>query len=168
MDQLLPKEDAEEAQKVAEEKAKQWAEIALVLEEFEMDEENKENHDKLWENATPGEVHERIRHHLTQHKFTQAISLLEAAKAEFPVFKNLENEGQNQMIEQLRTIFFMPLFREIAAQAEAEKSEKSKEDQEELKKQTFLVNYLKDSLAFTVTLNEALPTVCTLLGSKQV
>ena len=134
-----------------------------------MEEENKENHDDLWENASPGEVHERIRHHLTQHKLTQALSLLEAAKAEFPVFKNLENEGQNEVIEQLRTIYFMPLFRETAAAMEAEKAkEKASEENEELKKQTFLVNYLKDSLAFTVTLNEALPTVCTLLGSKQI
>ena len=137
-----------------------------------MDEENKENHDDLWENASPGEVHERIRHHLTQHKLTQALSLLEAAKAEFPVFKNLENEGQNEVIEQLRTIYFMPLFRETAAAMEAEKAkEKVNEEEgenEDLKKQTFLVNYLKDSLAFTVTLNEALPTVCTLLGSKQI
>ena len=137
-----------------------------------MEEENKENHDDLWENASPGEVHERIRHHLTQHKLTQALSLLEAAKAEFPVFKNLENEGQNEVIEQLRTIYFMPLFRETAAAMEAEKAkEKVNEEEgenEDLKKQTFLVNYLKDSLAFTVTLNEALPTVCTLLGSKQI
>ena len=134
-----------------------------------MEEENKENHDDLWENASPGEVHERIRHHLTQYKLTQALSLLEAAKAEFPVFKNLENEGQNEVIEQLRTIYFMPLFRETAAAMEAEKAkEKASEENEELKKQTFLVNYLKDSLAFTVTLNEALPTVCTLLGSKQI
>ena len=94
---------------------------------------------------------------------------MEAAKAEFPVFKNLENEGQNEVIEQLRTIYFMPLFRETAAAMEAEKAkEKASEENEELKKQTFLVNYLKDSLAFTVTLNEALPTVCTLLGSKQI
>ena len=136
-----------------------------------MEEENKENHDDLWENASPGEVHERIRHHLTQHKLTQALSLLEAAKAEFPVFKNLENEGQNEVIEQLRTIYFMPLFRETAAAMEAEKAKEKVNEEgenEDLKKQTFLVNYLKDSLAFTVTLNEALPTVCTLLGSKQI
>lgn len=135
-----------------------------------MDEDNKENHDSLWENASPGEVHERIRHHLAQHKLTQALSLLEAAKTEFPVFKNLENEGKNEVVEQLRTIFFMPLFRETAAAEEAEKAKEKAvtEENEELKKQTFLVNYLKDSLAFTVTLNEALPTVCTLLGSKQI
>ena len=38
---------------------------------------------------------------------------------------------------------------------------------EDVKKQTLIVNYLKDSLNFATTLNEALPVVCTLLGSKQ-
>ena len=38
---------------------------------------------------------------------------------------------------------------------------------EDVKKQTLIVNYLKDSLNFATSLNEALPVVCTLLGSKQ-
>ena len=48
-----------------------------------------------------------------------------------------------------------------------EKQEMVDEVTEDVKKQTLIVNYLKDSLNFATTLNEALPVVCTLLGSKQ-
>ena len=50
---------------------------------------------------------------------------------------------------------------------EQEKQENVDEETEEVKKQTMIVNYLKDSLNFATALNEALPVVCTLLGSKQ-
>ena len=62
----------------------------------------------------------------------------------------------------------MPLFREVAENDEREKENNDNEDSEEVKKQSFLVNYLKDSLNFATTLNEALPIVATLLGSKQI
>ena len=123
--------------------------------------------DALWENAAPGEVHERIRHHLIQNKFGQAISLLEEAKETFPVFKNLDAIADNQenISAQLRTIYFMPLFREMAR---VEENEKEDENNAELEQQKFLVNYYKDSLNFATALNEALPIICLLLGSKQI
>ena len=83
------------------------------------------------------------------------------------MFKNLENDDEGINV-QLKMIFFMPLFREVAEKEETEKAENDQEVSEEVKKQTFLVNYLKDSLNFATTLNEALPTVATLLGSKQI
>jgi condensin complex subunit 1 len=159
--EMLPKDDKEDAEKVAAEKMKQWTAIEAELSEFEA--ENDASEDNLWENAAPGEVHERIRHHLIQRKFGPAITLLQAAKDEFPVFKNLEVADED-LQAQLRTIFFMPLFREIAISAEEANGEVS----DEAKKQQILVNYYKDSMNFATVLNEALPTVCTLLGSKQV
>ena len=90
---------------------------AIEKELLEFDEAEDGIEDNLWENASPGEVHERIRHHLIQNKFGQAISLLNAAKEEFPVFKNLENADEI-VAGQLRTIFFMPLFREVAEKDE--------------------------------------------------
>ena len=55
-----------------------------------VEEDEDEAADGLWENASPGEVHERIRHHLTKKKFAQAVHLFSQALAEFPVFKKLE------------------------------------------------------------------------------
>ena len=46
--------------------------------------------DELWEGAEASEIHERIRHHLSKHKFGSATSLLAAAKDKFPIFKKLE------------------------------------------------------------------------------
>merc|ERR1712223_292510 len=164
LDEMLPENKTEaDCQKAAEEKAAQWAAIEKELKEFE-DEDGVE--DNLWENASPGEVHERIRHHLIQKKFGPAISLLNEAKKAFPVFEKLENEGED-ISSQLRTIFYMPLFRDVAEKDEQEKQENVDEETEEVKKQTMIVNYLKDSLNFATALNEALPVVCTLLGSKQ-
>ena len=101
LDEIKPKDKSEEErQKLAEEKNKQWKDIEKLLEDFDEDEE-VENPDKLWENASPGEVHERIRHHLMQHKFEQAVSLLTEAKEVFPIFKNLENDDEGRVFETL-------------------------------------------------------------------
>jgi len=54
------------------EKNQNWHAIEKELKEFEDDDGVEDN---LWENASPGEVHERIRHHLIQKKFGPAISL---------------------------------------------------------------------------------------------
>ena len=104
---------------------------------------------------------------MTQNRFAQAISLLEEAKTkeEFAVFKNLERDGSANITTQLQTIFFMPLFRETA---QIEDDQENEEQNAEVEKQKFLVNYLKDSMNFITGLNEALPTICTLLGSKQI
>lgn len=166
LEEMQPKKE-EEGLKQAEEKAAQWASIEKELQKYKAD--NTEEEDKLWENASPGEVHERIRHHLTQLKFSQALSLLSQAKNQFPIFKKLENEDDEQtsMTDQLRAIFFMPLFREMALEADKE-AEEENEMSDELKRQSFMVDYLKDSLNFASALNEALPVICTLLGSKQI
>ena len=105
---------------------------------------------------------------MTQNRFAQAISLLEEAKTkeEFAVFKNLERDGNVDITGQLQTIFFMPLFRETAQVEDDQENEE--QINAEVEKQKFLVNYLKDSMNFITGLNEALPTICTLLGSKQI
>lgn len=168
LDEMLPKDNSsEEAKKIAEEKTKQWQKIEEKLEEFDVDEIDQDK-DKLWENASPGEIHERIRHLLSQYKFGPAISLLNEAKEHFPVFKNLESidEDETSTVTQLRTIFFMPLFRDVVM--EEEEKVDPQDESEEVKKQSMLVNYLKDCFLFATTMNEALPTICTLLGSKQI
>ena len=169
-----PDKAAEETQKL-----KQWIEIEKGLTEHINDEVyNDEDKDDLWENASPGEVHERIRHHLIKKKYGCAISLFDAAKKAFPIFQKLEDingpeeeeleteEPQkklNPVIEQLRTIFFMPLTENPQRESQDDQSQNN-----ELTKQQFLVNYLKDSVSFANMINKALPVVCKLLGSKQV
>ena len=62
------------------------------LDEEEADDEGES--EGLWDNASPGEVHERIRHHLTRKKYDKAVKLFSLALAEFPVFKKLEALSQ--------------------------------------------------------------------------
>ena len=167
-----PDKEAEEAQKL-----QQWIDIEKGLEEH-MNNETGEEKDDLWENASPGEVHERIRQHLIKKKYGFAISLFEAAKKTFPIFQKLNkpipseadkiDQGEEQdetdtTIDQLRTIFFMPLTEPTVVQSQEDQSQNN-----ELTKQLFLVNYLKDSVNFASMIDKALPVVCKLLGSKQV
>ncbi len=198
---LRPLDEQKEAEAKAAEKLKQWGSLEKSLQEYldnlaenEEEMEQDEDEDKLWENASPGEVHERIRHHLMKLKFGAALSLLTQAKEAFPIFKKLEsvakgqegdhekdnNEGDDDeddqkveeeedgenasLYKQLRTIFFLPLTEEAPVQEDPA----SQVVDDEITRQDMLVTYLKDSLNFATELNEALPTVCTLLGSKQV
>ena len=164
------------------EKLKQWIEIEKEL-LTHLEKDDTMDKDPLWENASPGEVHERIRHHLIKRKFGFAVSLYEEAKKTFPIFKKLEKKnpevvGEEEeteedeqsvdpLVEQLRTIFFIPLA-EPASQVSNSQGEGDASQNSELTKQQFLVTYLKDSVNFAGMINEALPVVCKLLGSKQV
>ena len=132
--------------------------------------------DELWEGAEASEIHERIRHHLSKHKFGSATSLLAAAKDKFPIFKKLEeaekvegggNDGEEDEIsleEQFRQIFFMPLVPEIEAGIE----ETQNPGLSDFVKQQMVVNFLQEAVEFASIFDEALPVVCQLLGSKQV
>ena len=167
-----PDKEQEQAKKL-----QQWIDIEKELEVYMGDNHSSDNDkDDVWENASPGEVHERIRHHLIQKKYGSAISLFNAAKLAFPVFQKLDkpksNEGEeieeelqseNPTIEQLRILFFMPLTERAEENPSQDQSQSS-----ELTKQQFLVGYLKDSVNFAGMINKALPVVCKLLGSKQI
>ena len=74
-----------------------------------------------------------------------------------------EEHDENPLTDQLRTIFFMPLTEPVQGESQEDQSQNS-----ELNKQQFLVTYLKDSVNFASMIDEALPVVCKLLGSKQV
>ena len=77
------------------------------------------------------------------------------------------------IVAQLKTIFFLPL-PDLSSSGGADESVASSQDStqgganDELARQTFLVDYLRDSVRFASKLNEALPVVCMLLGSKQI
>ena len=172
LENMKPPDKAEEEAK----KLQQWIDIEKGLTEFIIEVTENMDEDDVWENASPGEIHERIRHHLIQKKYGHALSLYDNAKKAFPIFQKLdkkvveENERDeeeqeyenNPTIDQLRTIFFMPLT-ESNDNMTADQSQNN-----ELTKQEFLVNYLKDSVNFAGMIDKALPVVCKLLGSKQV
>lgn len=171
LESMKPPDKAEEEAK----KLQQWIDIEKGLTEYISHLQQNIENDDVWENASPGEIHERIRHHLIQQKYGHALSLYDNAKKAFPIFQKLEkqlaegDDGEeeeinenNPILDQLRTIFFMPL---------TEKPESLSQEQSqnnELSKQEFLVNYLKDSVDFAGMIDKALPVVCKLLGSKQV
>ena len=74
------------------------------LDEEEADDEGES--EGLWDNASPGEVHERIRHHLTRKKYDRAVKLFSLALAEFPVFKKLEalSQAEKEDTEEGKTV----------------------------------------------------------------
>ena len=81
-----------------------------------------------------------------------------------------EKEELDPIVAQLKTIFFLPLPLSPSADdsVASQDSTQGGGPNDELAKQTFLVNYLRDSVRFASMLNEALPVVCMLLGSKQI
>ena len=76
-----------------------------------------------------------------------------------------EEEEKISIVEQFRRIFFMPLVPEI--EPEEADANLSPEITEFLK-QKHLVTFLEDAVLFASLFDQALPVVCTLLGSKQV
>ena len=129
----------------------------------------------VWDNATRDEVYSRLQHLMQKNQAKRALSLLKNAQEMFPedeifnamaiVAATANVEGVNVPNEKekfeviLQTIFLTDLdFNRLDQDTM----------QEEIRKQQTIVNYFKDCVAFGEELNKALPTVCLLLGSKQV
>ena len=170
-----------------------WEAFKVVLDE-ELEKESGEDspvdEDAVWEGAARGEVYTRLQHLMrNQKKAGKAISLLKSAALAFPdddVFgmaasvaaeaeavassqdeKKEEKEGEDvvghlseddRIRAVLKTIYLTDL----------EVNKEQEVLQEELIKQKGLVLYLGDSFGFAEEMNNALPTVCLLLGSKQI
>ena len=129
----------------------------------------------VWDNATRNEVYLRLQHLMQKNQAMRALSLLKNAQNKFPqdeifnvmatVTASAHVQGEHvpdeaeEMEVILKTIFLTDLDLNRLDQDTL---------QEELSKHQTLVNYLKDSVAFGEELNKALPTMCLLLGSKQV
>ena len=129
----------------------------------------------VWDNATRDEVYSRLQHLMQKNHAKKALSLLKNAQDRFPddglfnalalVTDSANADGvsvpdENDKIEVvLKTIFLTDLHFNRLDHDNVE---------EEIRKQETVVNYFKDCVAFGEELNKALPTVCLLLGSKQV
>ena len=129
----------------------------------------------VWDNATRDEVYSRLQHLMQKNQAKRALSLLKNAQDKFPedeIFNamaivsatvNVEDvdvPNEKDKVEViLKTIFLTDLdFHRLNKDAM----------EEDICKQETIVNYFKDCVAFSEELNKALPTVCLLLGSKQV
>jgi len=145
--------------------------------------------EKVWENASPGEVVQRIAGFLEKGLFDKAGSLLDDAQevmAAEEIFKapgvepeededaepdedEEEEEGAKNTTKKF--VIFRNIYLESKkapelslSQSQSQSQEVSKEKQYEVQKK--MVDYLKSSLDFNIILNKSLPVVAQLLGSK--
>ncbi|CAB4059470.1 YCS4 [Lepeophtheirus salmonis] len=132
---------------------KKWdnEDIELHLKEIlESDDYGKENLPKeiVWDGAVHGEVSRRIKHLITRKTYINA--LLMDARIKFPD----EFSAESETISSLKDIYFSA-------------SMYDQTDEEALTKQRIIIAYLKDSVSFGKLMNDSLPIMCQLLGSKQ-
>ncbi len=160
--QLQPQPEAE-----ASDKLKEWEVIEKEVQEDIADKESgsdedvtaDNNEEQVWENATANEVVHRLLHLMEKKKYARALALLRSARKAFPDTQLFGAEDVDS-ISALKAVF-------LAANAALEEANANEEANSELQKQQVLVDYLTDSVAFAESMNYALPTICTLLRSKQ-
>ncbi len=120
---------------------------------------------------------------MQKKKYNRACALLSSAREKFPEHEIFGANGVD-IKTALKAAFLAhcDAAHEVeAAEAAAAAAAASSQSQETaadsgesadalpaLEKQKVVVSYLSDSVAFAVELNAALPTICMLLGSKQV
>jgi len=148
------------------------------------DEENVS--EKVWENASPGEVCVRTSEMLEKKQYGKALSLLADAQEKFPdeeTFKNetdeesrSEDEDSNESNDEedakelkgLLTILKKVFYRKVPpVNLSQSMTQGQGQSEEALQKQVMLVQYLKDSVKFSKIIHKSLPIVAQLLGSKQ-
>jgi len=155
--------------------------------------EDPQGDEKVWENASPGEVVERIAMFLEKGQIGKAVALLEDAQEVMQgedVFKPPQveageegdanedsepDEGEDEDVEEKEKESKskkFPIFRNIFLESKkapeislSQSQEVSREKQYEVQEK--MVDYLKSSLNFNIILNKSLPVIAQLLGSKQ-
>ncbi|KAK3602734.1 hypothetical protein CHS0354_017179 [Potamilus streckersoni] len=146
--------------------------------------ENKEGDSELIaEEDTVESVLDKIFVYITEEKYKKAMKLMTAAKESWPDLgeSNSQSEGddgvfeedglsKNQMmiIKSLKRLYFARKRTSLASVTEALEMHGTQDQNivNELSKQQVLVQYLQDSLAFATLIQEAIPIISQLLGSK--
>ncbi|XP_059092288.1 condensin complex subunit 1-like isoform X2 [Tigriopus californicus] len=139
--------------------------VMNAIDEIAESPESEQEHEgeALWENASRNEVVLRIKHLLSKKKPTRAVELLRAALNHFPQDEIFIPKDD----EQMETEHWFDLLKAIALfDSNAMDKNSDEEANEEINKQKVVVAYLQDSFGFAQLVNEALPTVAVLLGSK--
>ncbi len=118
----------------------------------------------------------RLRHLLERKRYSQARSLLLSAKQNFPEHPVFGPDLD--AASALKAAFMVHHSTLVEANKQQQQTQEGENGVQEggdsqasavsdLERQKVVVSYLKDSVAFAVELNAALPTMCMLLGSKQ-
>ena len=158
--------------------------------------DEEEEAEKCWENASSGEVCQRLGHFVEKLNFRKALSLLRSAQETFPeeeVFEidrgstpsstdspDIMEEGDGEHDEQVKN--YLSIFKNVFFETKKKPGEDLSQSlssgpsqgdttsqgvaQDELIKQKLLVQLLTDSLKFSKILHKSLPVVAQLLGSK--
>ena len=151
--------------------------------------------EKVWENASVGEVCARIAGFIDKKNYSKAVSLVKDAQEVFPdeelfTFQGSESpitpdspdnsdkededdeedKGNQVEVKQylniLKNIFF-EMKKKPEPQLSQSQNQSQTQPQDELNKQKMLVQYLSDSVKFSKIIHKSLPVVAQLLGSKQ-
>ncbi|CAB4059480.1 YCS4 [Lepeophtheirus salmonis] len=125
--------------------------FSLPIEELDDDyDEGNLPKEVVWNGTVNVEVSRRIKHLITRKTYINAIALLMDARIKFPD----EFSAESETISSLKDIYFSA-------------SMYDQTDEEALTKQRIIIAYLKDSVSFGKLMNDSLPIMCQLLGSKQ-
>ena len=140
---------------------KEWIDIEKeVVKELEDREQAEDDDDdeKVWEHATKNEVLLRIQHLLKKRKYSRVRTLLQSARGHFEEEEDIFGDGTPEGDHlALKAIFLSCFDPEVSS---------TQETHDESEKQKIVVAYMDDCVRFVEQMNVALPTVCTLLGSK--
>jgi len=125
--------------------------------------------EEVWENAVENEVVVRLQHLLMKKKYGKACSLLASAKKAFPEHPLFGVDlDEKSALKAAYLAHAHATHDEDFINSQSQLSQGEGAVNLELEKQRILVAYLQDSVGFAEELNTALPTICLLLGSKQV
>ncbi|CAH1774609.1 unnamed protein product [Owenia fusiformis] len=161
--------------------------IKAVMEASD-EEEDEDNAPKIGEGETIDNAMECIYNNITSEEYKKAVQLTQMAKEQWPEHdlfnpSNVNVQGDDSDVESdeavgtepwkclqcLKSIFLGMAELPKADQNQNEDKDKSKQTEQEaneLAKQQVLVQYLKDCMIFTGQVQQAIPVICQLLGSK--
>ncbi|KAL4220856.1 meiotic chromosome condensation [Mactra antiquata] len=190
---MMPDEDEESSNAtMGEQTEEEWNKIKndlqCIVDEQEEDSENITSQDSLiTEDCTVDTVQDKIYTMMMNNQYKDAVMLMSAAMETFPEIsvekqapvEDEESEDRDSTKSPV-TMDTMTCLKHIfvekkhaahaltATEALETETQKDQSAVNELSKQQILVQYLKDSLAFTTQMQSSIPVIAQLLGSKNI
>nr|KAG5706434.1 hypothetical protein BaRGS_032827 [Batillaria attramentaria] len=181
LEEMMPTDQPSAAtERSAEELEEEWAKLLPQLTEAAASCQNENSQvADITEEDTSHSVLDKVYTLLMEEQYPSALALIQAAYTAWPdlrVFRSDVGETDEDQSESpfepvtvLKNVFFgspdLAKITEAAANV-SESQQVQGVEVNELSKQQVLVQYLKDSLAFARQIQEAVPIICQLLGSK--
>ncbi|KAK7496786.1 hypothetical protein BaRGS_00011995 [Batillaria attramentaria] len=183
LEEMMPTDQPSAAtERSAEELEEEWAKLLPQLTEAAASCQNENSQvADITEEDTSHSVLDKVYTLLMEEQYPSALALIQAAYTAWPdlrVFRSDVGETDEDQSESpfepvtvLKNVFFEHRSPDLAKITEAaanvsESQQVQGVEVNELSKQQVLVQYLKDSLAFARQIQEAVPIICQLLGSK--